>query len=78
IWSKDHLDIMLTYWHNNQVFDENRYTTWGLNTAYSRIRIADRVTVSAGVTAIVTTHASGIDLSGKSSGLLLTIATTID
>jgi hypothetical protein len=77
-WSKDPIDLMLTGWHNNRVFDQDEYTTIGLNAAYSRIKVSDHVTISTGVTALVMADAKNIEASERRNGLLLTIATTVD
>jgi len=77
-YSGEHVDVMLTCWHNNNVFDNNRYTTVGFNAAYSRIRLSKQVTISTGITGLLMMNAPNFDAADKRNGLLLTIATTVD
>lgn len=77
-YSREHIDLAITGWHNNNVFDKTWYTTVGFNAAYSRIRISEKVTMSSGLTALVTAHASENMSFVKKNALLLTISTTVD
>lgn len=49
-----HVDVVSTLWHNNQVFDHSGYWTTGLNVAYSRVKLAEHMYFSAGVTGLST------------------------
>jgi hypothetical protein len=77
-YSGEHVDVMLTCWHNNGIFDRSQYTTVGLNAAYSRIKLSKQVTVSTGITAHLVVGGSDLEEIDRRNGLLLTIATTVD
>src|SRR6185436_54380 len=51
-YSKKHLDVFATGWHNNKVLDQAEYLTFGLSTFYSRVKLADGLLVNAGVSGL--------------------------
>jgi hypothetical protein len=77
-YSKKHIDLTLTCWHNNSVFHTGSYTSLGFNAAYARIPLSQSISISTGFTAVVTARASREQEFEKKNGLLLTIATTFD
>jgi hypothetical protein len=74
LYSHKHLDLTASGWHNNRIFDDSGYTTLGLSAAYSRIRLSERVKLSAMVTGMVV--AKNADAEPIPNGLVLTIAAT--
>ncbi len=76
MYSKDHVDLTLLAWHNNKVFDTSCYFSGGLNIAYSRIKVSDRLNLSTGLTALVMIESSDQQACPKKNGLVFTVAAT--
>jgi hypothetical protein len=76
IYSNGHIDLTGWAWHNNKVFDEAKYTSAGLSAYYSRIKITNRMSLSAGVTGLMVANSSDTTECPKKNGVLLTIAAT--
>ena len=69
-----HLDVVSSLWHNNQVFDHYSYWTAGLNVAYSRIKAADHLFLSAGITGLSTFYSSDEEETPTKNTLMITLA----
>jgi hypothetical protein len=69
-----HLDVVSTYWHNNQVFDSSNYSTAGLSVAYSRMKVSDHLFLSAGVTGLVTLQTSDEQVNRAKDAVMVTLA----
>lgn len=77
IYAKDHLDFMVMLWNNNAAFDNAGYTTMGVNAAFARMKVSERVTLSTGVTAIVVADLYKEDRDDFNNGLMLSIAASL-
>ncbi len=77
MYAKDHLDLMLMLWNNNAFFDDAGYTTMGLNAAFARMKVSERVTLSTGITAIVLADIYHEDRNDFNNGLMLSIAASL-
>jgi len=53
MYSKKHIDISVTGWHNNKVFDTAEYITYGGSIAYSRIKISKSISMNAGLSGLM-------------------------
>lgn len=69
-----HLDVVATYWHNNQVFDVSSYATAGLNVAYSRMKVSNHLFLSAGVTGLVALQTSDEKINPSRDAVMVTLA----
>jgi len=77
LYSKNHLDMVATVWHNNNVFDHNEYFTTGLNVTYARIPITDHILLNTGITAMYMPYSSNEEKYPKKNGLVFTLATVL-
>jgi hypothetical protein len=71
-----HLDTNVMGWNNNSVFDNDRYSTVGVNVAYSRMRLTNHIALSAGISFLKVLDPSGLEEEERDNGALITIATT--
>ena len=78
VYSSHRVDASIGAWLNNDVFDDDNYTSVGISAAYARVPVAKHVTLTTGFTAIVMAQASAETHFVKKNGLLLTIAATVD
>lgn len=77
LFSDRHLDATLFLWHNNHIFDNSDYYSWGLNASYSRIKVSERVSLSTGVTGLLMAQTSDEQRFPRKSGLVFTIAAVV-
>jgi hypothetical protein len=77
IYAKDHLDLMLMFWNNTAAFDDAGYTTMGLNAAFARMKVSERLTLSTGITAIVVADLYNENKDNFNNGLMLSIAASL-
>ena len=77
LYSQNHLDVNLTLWHNNKVFDHTEYLTTGLNVTYARININNHIFINTGLTAVVMPYSNDEVEYPKKNGLVFTLATVI-
>lgn len=68
-----HLDAIPTFWYNSPVFDHSSYLTAGLNLAWSRMKVADHLFLSTGITGLVVVHTSNEAVNPRKNGLMLTL-----
>lgn len=73
LYSNGHLDVTLMGWHNNSVFDEVAYATCGASIFYSRAKLTEGLTMSAGVTGLVMAHSSDEYAMPKVHGAFFTL-----
>lgn len=78
LYTKDHLDMVLSCWHNNNVFDYDAYTTVGMQVSYGRIKVIEHVMMGMGITGLVMPYSSDESEFPKRNGLMLTIAAIVD
>jgi hypothetical protein len=78
LYSYRHVDMSATAWHNNNVFDHNKHTSFGFSVAYSRIKVSDHVTLSSSLTAIKMTANTNAEELAQASGLSLSIAAVFE
>jgi hypothetical protein len=76
LYAHKHIDVVLSGWHNNKVFDGSGYTTVGLSAGYGRIRLSERVTMNTLVSGLMVASNSVAD-EPLHNGIALTIAATI-
>ncbi len=72
-----HLDIVPTLWYNTAVFDHASYWTAGLNVAYSRMKVADHIFLSAGVTGLSIFRSSDENLNPTANHFMVTLGAQI-
>ncbi len=58
MYSINHLDLTLMGWHNNPVFDSSDYITVGASVFYSRLTVAQGVTLNVGITGLYVPYTS--------------------
>jgi hypothetical protein len=51
-YTHHHIDVILSGWHNNHVFDAYDYMTYSASVFYNRVKIADHLFWQAGVTCL--------------------------
>lgn len=73
-YTKDHLDVIASGWHNNSVFDEVSYVTYSLGVFYSRMKISDHFLWQAGVTCLRMPYTSDEKVDPTTNGLYFTVA----
>jgi hypothetical protein len=76
LYAHKHIDVVLSAWHNNKVFDGSGYATVGLSAGYGRIRLSERVMMNTLVSGLLVASNSVVD-EPLHNGIALTIATTI-
>lgn len=74
IYTGKHLDATVFFWHNNNIFDVNTYTSSAFQIAYSRIPISKSVTMSVGFTELSVLRTSDEQSVATSHQYLATIA----
>ena len=77
-YSKKHIDVMLTGWHNNKVFDTAEYITCGVSAFYSRVKISNTVSMNAGATLLIIPYSNDTEVYPKRNGLIFTLGMVID
>ena len=77
-YSKKHLDVFATCWHNNKVFDTAEYVTFGLSTFFSRVKLADGVLVNAGVSGLWMPYSNQPEEYPKKNGIIFSVAVILD
>ena len=78
LYSNRHLDLTLSGWHNNKVFDSAEYMTLGFSAFYSRIKLSSVLTFNAGVTALIMPNTSDEVSLPKKNGVFLTLSAVFD
>lgn len=51
-YTKKHIDVIASVWHNNRVFDQYDYITYSFSAFYNRVKIAEHLYWQAGVTCL--------------------------
>ncbi len=76
LYSKDHWDVTLLFWHNNKLIDHDNseYFSSGLNIYYSRIKVTDHFMLSAGVSGLVMPYSTVESTYPKRNGVFFTLA----
>ena len=77
LYSKSHLDVGLTVWHNNKVFDHTEYLTTGLNITYARIPINDHIFINTGITGVLMPYSNDEEAYPKRNGIVFTLAAVV-
>jgi hypothetical protein len=77
IYNKDHVEVMLSCWNNNKVFDDNQYTSGALNISYARIKVSERMHLTTGITALKMLDLNENEMDDR-SGIVFTIAATMN
>ncbi len=77
-YSKKHLDLSVTGWHNNKVFDAAEYVTYGASAFYSRIKLSSALMMSAGVSCLMMPYSNDTVEYPKRNGVILTVGLTLD
>ena len=78
MYSSGHFDVTLFGWHNNSVFDSSEYVTTGASIFYSRLKLADRVAMQAGVTGLVMAYSSDEAAVAKANGVFVTLGFVVN
>jgi hypothetical protein len=78
LYSYHHVDLAATAWHNNNMFDQDKHTSFGFSVAYSRIKVSEHVVLSSSLTAIKMTANTNPEELTVASGLSLTIAAALE
>jgi hypothetical protein len=78
LYSKEHIDVVISAWHNNKLFDHSTHTSFGFTAGYGRIKISEKILLSTGITGIMMTENSDEKDLAAMNGLALTIAATWD
>ncbi len=78
LYSKNNLDLTAQYWHNNKIFDTTEYMTYGVSAFYSRVKIADGVSLNAEFTCLVMPYSNEPLTNPKKNGLIFTVAMVLD
>ncbi|MFM8740858.1 MAG: hypothetical protein ACKOC0_11735 [Cytophagales bacterium] len=73
-YTRKHLDVVTSLWHNNQVFDNSGYSTAGINIAYSRAKLGKHWLGSAGITGLTSLLTSNEKLNPSRSRIMITLA----
>lgn len=74
LYTHRHLDFVASTWHNNQVLDNSWYWSAGLSASYSRIRLADHLQASIGVSGLVMIHTSDPAINPQKHTAMVTIS----
>jgi hypothetical protein len=77
LYSKAHLDMGLTLWHNNKVFDHTEYLTTGLNVTYARILVNDHIFINTGITGVLMPYSNDEEEYPKRNGIVFTLAAVV-
>jgi hypothetical protein len=75
LYSKDHLDLTLSMWHNNNIFDCSHYLSTGLSMVYSHIKVNEKIYLNTGITGMMMIETSDQESFPKKNGLVFTVAT---
>jgi hypothetical protein len=78
LYSRQHVDLTAMYWNNNHVFDKCGYTTVGLSASLSRLKVAENISLSTGVTGVLLANTFNEANDSFRNGLLFTIAATFE
>lgn len=77
-YSRKHVDLIVSGWHNNKVFDAAEYLTIGTGVFYGRVKLSPAVTFSAGLSALWMPYSNDILNYPKKDGLILSVALILD
>ncbi|HRI78308.1 MAG TPA: hypothetical protein PLR06_02130 [Cyclobacteriaceae bacterium] len=77
-YSRRHLDLFATGWHNNKVLDAAEYVTFGLSAFMSRMKLADGVLVNVGISGLIMPYSNQPEEYPKKNGVIFTIAVILD
>lgn len=78
LFSRGHIDLAVSCWHNNRLFDHDSHISVGASAAVSRISLGDHVLVSTGVSTLYMISSSELPSDLAGNGLALTIAATVN
>ena len=78
IFSKKHLDLTTTIWHNNKVFDSSEYVTCAASSFLSRMKVSKTLTLSTGITGLIMPYSSNTDVYPKKNGVIFTLMVILD
>ena len=78
MYSKRHFDFIASVWHNNKVFDPAEYITYGASVFYSRMKLAQGVSVNLGFTGLVMPYSNDLLDYPKKNGLIFTMALVLN
>jgi hypothetical protein len=78
MYQSKHFDVTYFSWHNNNVFDDCGHLSTGLNVAYSRIKVSERLFISTAITGLIMLEESDLDETDRRNGLLFTIGLTYE
>lgn len=74
IYTHRHLDVVPTLWYNSPVFDHSSRWSAGANVAYSRMKVAEHISLSAGITGLMVFTTRGEPEILRKSGLMFSLA----
>jgi hypothetical protein len=77
-YSKKHIDVSATVWHNNKVFDSAEYITYGANFFYSRIKLSPALMMNAGVSGLIMPYSNDEVDYPKRNGVIFTVGLVLD
>jgi hypothetical protein len=75
-YSTKHVDVILSGWHNNHVFDEYDYITYSASIFYGRVKIADHLFWQIGATCLRMPYTSSEVAYPTTNGLYITTGIT--
>jgi hypothetical protein len=74
----DHLDFILSCWHNNRVFDRAEYFSTALNISYNRIKVSNHMQLNTGITFLLMADTNDEEMFPKKNGLVFTVGAVFD
>lgn len=78
LYSKKHIDVVLSGWYNNRAFDNSDYVTASASVSYSRIKLSRSLSLNAGLTGLVVANSSDTAINPTKNGVYATLAAVID
>jgi len=73
-YSRKHIEIVPSLWHNNQVLDKSSFWSAAMNIAYSRIAVSEHLLASVGLTGLAVLQSTDETLNPKNNGLMVTLS----
>jgi hypothetical protein len=78
MYSKKHIDLSVSGWHNNKVFDSAEYVTYGASVFYSRVKLSPALMMNAGVSGIAMPYSNDETDYPKRNGVIFTVGLILD
>ncbi len=73
LYSERHVDATAFLWHNNKLFDGTGYLSTGVNLSYSRMKLSDHLSLTAGITALTMLQSNDLEEFPMKKGILFTV-----